>query len=252
VNAFGLRGPDVAAERPPDALRVLFLGDSVTWGGSYVDDDALFSARAVRVARDRMPTRFRTAEALNAGVNAWGPGNILGLLDAGVLPAGLGSQAWVITVLEDDFRRDKTRIGEVPYFNVAPRTAWEELLVLAAYRVVTAYKRPRPAAELDQAAAENLTALGAIAARGHAAGARVLFVWHPAADAVGGALEPHRQALFALAEGATLPVLDLTPTYRHAGGARRLYADGMHLTAAGHAVAGEAIGTALAGILTGR
>ncbi len=199
-----------------------------------------------------MPGRFRTAEPLNAGVNAWGPQNILGLLDAGVLPGGLGSQAWVITVLEDDFRRDKTRIDEVPYFNAPPTSAWEELAVLAAYHVVTAYKRPKPAADLDRVAAENLAAYETIAERGHAAGARVLLAWHPAAPAVAGTPEDHKPALLAMAEGATVPVLDLTPVYRRAGDSGKLYADGIHLSVKGHEVAGRAIGDALAGHLAGR
>jgi len=53
VNALGVRGPEVGATRAPGATRLLFLGDSVTWGGSYVDDDALFAAVAARrLARD--------------------------------------------------------------------------------------------------------------------------------------------------------------------------------------------------------
>src|SRR5262249_6596744 len=65
VNALGVRGPDVAPTRPPGTTRLLFLGDSVTWGGTYVDDEALFAAVAAR----RLGADGRRVEWLDAGVN---------------------------------------------------------------------------------------------------------------------------------------------------------------------------------------
>ena len=155
MNALGLRGP----EMPPGAFSVLFLGDSVTWGGSYVDDHELFAAVAADAVARALPDRFSTVVPLDAGVNAWGPQNILALLES---EGGFGSRLWVLTFLEDDFRREKTRVGEVPYFNASPSTALEEVAVLAAYRIVTAYKRAKPAAALDRIASENLAACGRI------------------------------------------------------------------------------------------
>jgi len=236
VNALGVRGPDVAPARPPGVTRLLFLGDSVTWGGSYVDDDALFAAVAARV----LETSGAHVEWLDAGVNGWGPQNMLGLIGES---GGFDSQVWIVTALEDDFRREKTHVGEVPYMNVAPRTAWEELLVLGAYKVVTAYKTAKPPADLARLADENLATYRVIAEMGRAHGARVMLVWHPTTEALAGAEEPHRDRYLALADEGGPTALDLAPAYRAAGGA--LYVDGLHLTALGHRVAGEAIGAAL-------
>ena len=47
------------------SLRVLFLGDSVTWGGSRVDDSALFT----EVAADVLRRQGGSVYAMNAGVN---------------------------------------------------------------------------------------------------------------------------------------------------------------------------------------
>ena len=241
VNGLGLRGPDA----PPEALRLLFLGDSVTWGGSYVDDRDLFATVAAGVVAERLGTRVPAVVAEDAGVNGWGPENILALVEE---HGGFGSRAWVLTVLEDDFRRQKTRIGEVPYFNVAPSTALEELLVLAAYRIVTAYRTPKPDSDLARIAAENVDACSRIFAAAGRAGARLLVVWHPTAPALAG-WEPEgsKASLLAAAAAAGVPVLDLGPVYRGAGAG--LYSDGLHLTAVGHHVAGRAIGERLAGIL---
>src|SRR5262249_51688821 len=49
----------------PGALRVMFLGDSVTWGGSRVDDKQLYT----EVAADVLRAEKRPVYAMNAGVN---------------------------------------------------------------------------------------------------------------------------------------------------------------------------------------
>ena len=247
IDALGVRGPDVGATRPPGVLRVLFLGDSVTYGGSYVDDDDIFPAVAARALTERLHGRFTAVASLDAGVNAWGPQNILGLLDA--FPAAFDSTIWVVTLLDDDFGREKTRIGEVPYFNRAPRSAWEELLVFGAYRVLSAYKDPKPPEDRARIAAQNLDACRTIAARAHAANAILLLVWHPVAPALAGAPEQYRQPIFDLASMSNVPSLDLTAAYRSAPAGTRLYSDGMHLAPAGHVAAGHAIADRLAALL---
>jgi len=242
VNALGVRGPD----GPADALRLLFLGDSVTWGGSFVDDTDLFAAVAARVVAERLPGRFPAVVPLDAGVNAWGPQNVLGLLRE---RGGLGSPVWVLTLLDDDFRREKTRIGEVPYFNAPPATAWEELLVLGAYKLLGAYRQPKPAEDVERLAQANLAACAAILELARADGARVLLVWHPSAPALAGEPEVYHARLAAEAARADVPVLDLTAAYR---GRDRLYVDAIHLSTAGHRVAGTAIGARLAEMLAQR
>jgi lysophospholipase L1-like esterase len=242
VNRLGLRGPDA----PDGALRVLFLGDSVTWGGSYVDDRELFATVAADVVAERLGDRVPPVVAEDAGVNGWGPENVLALVDA---EGGFGSRLWVLTLVEDDFRREKTRIGEVPYFNVAPSTALEELLVLAGYRVVSAYKARKPDTDLARLATANVAACSRIFAAAERAGAHLLVVWHPTEPALAEREpEPAKPLLLAAAAAANVPVLDLAPAYRAAGGG--LYSDGLHLSVAGHRVAGRAIGERLATLLS--
>jgi lysophospholipase L1-like esterase len=241
LNALGTRGPDVTLPRPPGTTRLLFLGDSVTWGGSYVDEAQLFSQIAADVLTQ---AGVPHVEALNAGVNAWGPRNMLGLVGA---TGGFDSSVWIVTALDDDFRRERTRIGEVPYFNVAPRFALEELLVLGAYRVLGWYRVGRPPQDLAMLAEENLAAYEGLVAAGRGRGARVLLVWHPTIGALHGRPEMHHAAFTAMAHRLDVALLDLTAAYRAAGD--DVYLDGMHLTVAGHRVAGEAIGAALVDLL---
>ncbi|HEV7730634.1 MAG TPA: hypothetical protein VGR62_00665 [Candidatus Binatia bacterium] len=235
VNGLGTRGPDVGREPRDGARRVLFLGDSVTFGGTYVDDDALFSA--VAAAAQHVPV-----EPLDAGVNAWGFENVLGLVQA---TGGFASDVWVLTALEDDFRREKTHIGEVPYFNVAPKTALAEVAVLAAYQLLGRYRVPKPENDIVALGRRNLSTVAAIVAAARTAGAKILLVWHPYEGALRwGQPEPNRAPYLAIDADARL---DLHEAYGRASAP--LYVDGMHLSVEGHRVAGEAIGTALAPIL---
>jgi hypothetical protein len=140
----GLRGLDVDLTPRPGryACSSWGLGDV---GGSYVTIGSVSAVAAGR-GRERLPGRFAAIEALDGGVNALGPQNVLGLVREST---GFASQVWIWTLLDDDFVREKTHFGEVPYFGMAPRTAWEELLVLASYKIVTAYKTTKPPADIE-------------------------------------------------------------------------------------------------------
>jgi hypothetical protein len=74
--------------------KVLFLGNSVTYGGSYVSNGELFAELAV--------PRDSGWVGGSGGVNAWGVENIHGLIvDRGFLPA----RVYVTVLIEDDFYR---------------------------------------------------------------------------------------------------------------------------------------------------
>src|SRR5262249_8040353 len=160
---------------------------------------------------------------------------------------GFGSAVWVVVALEDDLRREKTHFGEMPYFGIAPRSAWEELAVLAAYHVLERYKTPKPEDDLARLADKNLARYGALVDLARAAGARVLLVWHPTADALANGRDPYRERFLALAKDPGVDSLDLTAAYQAAGG--NVYVDGMHLSVDGHRVAGKAIGGAVVGLV---
>jgi len=63
VDSNGYRTPVPDA---PGAMRILYLGDSLTWGGSSIDDSAIFS----EVAADVLREKNRPVYAMNSGVNA--------------------------------------------------------------------------------------------------------------------------------------------------------------------------------------
>ncbi|MBI5444188.1 MAG: hypothetical protein HY900_23625, partial [Deltaproteobacteria bacterium] len=121
TNNLGLRGAghwDANPER-----KVLFLGDSVTYGGQYVADAQLFSS----VAGRSLPGW----QVGNGASNAWGVENIAGLVvDYGFCPA----RVVVTCVLEADFYRGLTRASSVPLWTETPRAALQDLLMHFVWR----------------------------------------------------------------------------------------------------------------------
>jgi lysophospholipase L1-like esterase len=68
VNAAGLRGPDLTADKPADEVRVLFLGDSFTFGEGVADDEPFPVLVAAALGRRDPGVRYR---AINAGVSGY-------------------------------------------------------------------------------------------------------------------------------------------------------------------------------------
>jgi hypothetical protein len=120
TNNLGLRADENWDENKND--KILFLGDSVTYGGSYIDNRALFSFIAVG--------GLKNFKGGNAGVNAWGIENIYGLIvESNFTPAII----YVTTVPEGSFYRGLTRIQGLPYYNVTPKYAFLELWYYFCY-----------------------------------------------------------------------------------------------------------------------
>lgn len=116
VNNLGLR-----ADRDWDTSRtnkILFLGNSVTFGGTYIGTTELFSHLAVQGIDGYIGG--------NAGINGWGVENIRALIvDDGFMPASV----YVSVLQEMDFYRGLAKLAGKPFWTRKPTFALEELLV---------------------------------------------------------------------------------------------------------------------------
>lgn len=120
INNLGLRA-DLDWDAEADD-KVLFLGDSVTFAGSYISNRDMFTALAVK--------DLPGYTSGNAGVNGWGVDNIHGLVvNDGFQPA----RSYVTVLIEGDFYRGLTRIGGMPVWCQKPKLAWQELIFYAAW-----------------------------------------------------------------------------------------------------------------------
>lgn len=119
-NNLGLRSNEDWDNNIND--KIIFLGDSVTYGGIYIPSDKLFSHLAAE--------SFAGFKSGDAGVNAWGVENIYGLIvESGFLPAKI----YITTLPEMDFYRGLTRIQGSAFFNKKPRFALLDLLHYVCY-----------------------------------------------------------------------------------------------------------------------
>lgn len=122
INNLGLRANHDWLEKTSDKKRVLFSGDSVTYGGSYIDNNDLFSSLAFK--------HNKKIETANAGVNGWGILNIQGLItNLNFMPADI----YITVIPEGDFYRGFNGIGGQPFWTRTPKFALEELLQHVMY-----------------------------------------------------------------------------------------------------------------------
>jgi hypothetical protein len=70
INAKGLRGPEIAWEKPGDVFRVLYLGDSLTFGYGIENVAETYPYLVGADLERRMDT---TVETVNSGVGGWSP-----------------------------------------------------------------------------------------------------------------------------------------------------------------------------------
>jgi hypothetical protein len=115
INNLGLRARDDWDPGIQD--KILFLGDSVTYGGNHISNHELFS----EVAAKDLPG-LRSG---NAGIPNWGVENVYGLV---VQEKFLPASVYVTTFIEDDFYRGLTSGRNKPWIKYeTPRFALEEL-----------------------------------------------------------------------------------------------------------------------------
>ena len=119
INHAGLRGADFTLPKPNGVFRIVFLGDSITFGGGRIPDQDLFVNRAALILAS---SNHRQIEAINLSAPGWGIQNMAGyvatngLLDADAL-------VWVIS--SSDFRRPKSTLEENGFLEHKP---WSRLI----------------------------------------------------------------------------------------------------------------------------
>ena len=115
INNLGLRANAKWDAGTDD--KILFLGDSVTYGGNHISNEALFSEAAVK--------NLPNVQSGNAGIPNWGVENVYGLV---VQEAFLPARIYVSTFIEDDFYRGLTLGENRPWIKYkSPYFALQEL-----------------------------------------------------------------------------------------------------------------------------
>jgi hypothetical protein len=113
TNALGLRGPELRTPKPADELRLIFTGNSISYGGGHVAESQLFC----RVIEQLAAADGLRVESVNVSVPGWSPRNWAGWLEAnGTLDADL-----IVPVISAlDLRLPFTSMAEVGVVDHAP------------------------------------------------------------------------------------------------------------------------------------
>ena len=185
INGVHQRSEPLSTRPDSSLLRVLFLGDSVTWGGVLVDQHETYP-EVFEAAMDAACAG--PVEALNASAGSWGIGNLkayldrFGSFDSDVVVVQMGSH----DLLQEP--SDASPVGTHPAFPTEnPRLATQELVTRYLWpryvRPLVTDPEPQPAAPDSSAQAarfaRNMEALGAMIQAVRAADARPLILHTP-------------------------------------------------------------------------
>ena len=123
TNSFGMRSPEFTRDKPAGTLRLLFLGDSITYGTTQVDQDDIF---VEKVRKDLSTKLQRRLEEINASANGWAISNEYSFLHS----RGTYNSDFVLLVLNSgDLDQPFSRFSDVEGAQTrGPRTAISELL----------------------------------------------------------------------------------------------------------------------------
>jgi len=240
VDSMGLRS--VREWTQPANRKILFFGDSVTYGGSYVDTADLFSERTCAHLE-----LGGTSTCGNAGVNAYGTDNITARLRYKPFD---DEAADVVTIVAADAIRGLTDVHSLPYFTqnpLGPFTALSELAMFELDRVRFDLRYNRQPVEQpaniehqNEVAAYSLDHMFEALLAQREKGKAVLVIFSPLKASVNSGLEPFEEFVLDRVRGSGFDYMDMTPLLRGQD-LDALYHDKIHLAAAGHEFYGEKI-----------
>jgi hypothetical protein len=242
INHQGMRSDEIAPVRDPRALRVMFVGDSVTYGTSRVDQDHLFS----QIIHHALPDVIhRPVEVLNASASAWAPDNEW----AYVRSRGIFGSDWVVLVLNSgDLAQPPSTLADVgdDLPAVRPATAWAELYTRFIGPRLFHLRRKNDAgisgAPMDAEAvvAANLADMDQLQGFVRDHGARLMIIYLPFRRDIPTQSAPSLATLQAWTTQHDVKLIDLTAV-EAAHPSSQITLDGVHLNAAGHALVADAI-----------
>jgi lysophospholipase L1-like esterase len=247
IGREGLRGSEDWSG--PADHRIVFVGDSVTWGGTAIDDDKTFAARTCAELQARFRQRFVCG---NAGVNGYGTENMIARLRFD--PALERADTVVVTLISVDPIRGTSDLAAAHFFSRAPsgplRGVWE----VAAFGAFQIAGRLRwSAAAYDPSfdvpiAKDALRRLYAELRSLEQSGKSVLIVFSPHKDEFYGDPDVLDAAVRTDLAASGMTTLDLTEAV-HAEVESGIYFDNVHLNERGHGFYGRWIAEALSPIV---
>jgi len=243
IDSMGFRA--VKDWATPAENKLLFIGDSITWGGTYIDDADTFAAGVCRRMEQATGQSFVCG---NAGANQYGTDNMAERIRYKKVN---DETALIVTLFSGDTLRG-LQDADGSYFFTAPppgplRALWEAVTFLAwrAYRAMRPLETRRGDDDL-RVAERSLDNLFAAIRETQRPGRKVLLVFSPTEQELGGRETPFTRHVRTILERSGFDLLDLNPIVT-AAHSTDFYYDGLHLETKGHRVYAEQIANRLLG-----
>lgn len=259
INSYHQRSEDLGTEPDTAVSRVLFLGDSVTWGGALVNQrntyPEVFENRAERECR-------KPVESLNASAGSWGVGNLRAYMEEF---GTFGSDLVVFQIGSQDLlqgKSDSDPVGVYPSMPTErPASAIQELvsrylwpryikpLVNSAVFVGRSWATPRSGSPgVEPQFKQNMDDLEWMVREVRRAGSRPIILHTPERWEVAGGRDPdepkyarHRDRFIARMDSLRVPVVNLYEKWKERSNPSRYYRDYIHMNEIGYDSIGHAI-----------
>ena len=233
VDSMGLRS--VRDWALPADRKILFLGDSVTYGGSYVDTAELFPERVcAHIGLEG------TTTCGNGGVNAYGTDNVTARV---VYKPFDDESAIVVTLIAADALRGMADVHSLPYFTRKPAGPFRALIELYAFaadrmRLLVRFggepvEHPANREHEEDVAAASLDRLFDALRDRIREGKAVLVVFSPRRLSVEAGLQPLESLVLGRVRESGLDYLDMTSVLA-GNDLGAIYYDKVHLNPFGH------------------
>jgi hypothetical protein len=233
-----MRAQETTKEKPGGMSRIVVFGDSVPYGGSYIDQEDVFCSVAQNQLNRSGDQKF---EILNAGVNAWGPQNVFRYIQK---VTAFHADMVVVYFPWVDLRRGLSNFHIVPFWENGPQFAVSEFFrhgVWAVFGMLSRRWKGSSAFHNVADLEENLNALVGIKNYCDINGIAVFFFWSPERDVLLGAAPDSyatdRHKLYERIPAHS--IVDMTPVFSSEKEASRLYVDSCHYSREGHLAAGN-------------
>lgn len=243
INAFSMRTPEISANRSPDTLRILLLGDSIAFGSQIDQTDIISEQLRRRLAQSR-----KTVEVLNASASSWSPRNELAYLQRfGCFEA----QIVVLLLNTDDLfgaAPSSAVVGRDRHYpDRKPLGAIAELLSRYWFQ-----PKSKQSAESGDVVGVNLQAIEQIDAIAKQADAAFILAMTPLLRELEAGSRDYeakaRQRLQQLTEQLQIPYVDFLDRFQTAPAPTALYTDSIHLSSAGNQLVSDVLRQAIANV----
>lgn len=240
TDQYGMRSNPFPPAPAPGTLRILFLGDSVTYGTSHVDQSRIFT----ELLRRGLPSVVhQPVEVLNASAGGWAIDNELSWLRS----RGTFHASIVVLVLNSgDLGQPRAQIADVGEDTAQnhPTTAigevWTRFLEPRLFRRAPHVDAGDIAKNDPQTISENLAELDAFQKLAAGSGGRVALLYIPFRGEIPNPARKSEQTLIAWTAAHHVPFFDMT-SVEAAWPVSSVSLDGDHLNVHGNQLIAAAV-----------